>query len=440
MSYALDITEGQPAGHAARSCILGMRIGHQVGLGPAESSALFYSLLLKDLGCSSNASKVCYLFGSDDRATKSDLKTTDWTKFSSSLCYVARNVATEGSMARKASRFLAVATGGQKIARELVQIRCDRGATIARNLLLPELTAQAIHSLDEHWDGSGYPDCLEGSNIPLLARIMGLAQTAEVFWKKSGVDSACEMAINRAGTWFDPELVDVLLSLRGDSSFWTAMNVPDPASEAAKLEPADLAIAADEAALDRVAEGFAQVIDAKSPWTFCHSSGVAEITVGIAKLLGIEGRRLDILRRAALLHDIGKLGVSNQILDKPGKLTPEELAQMRLHTTYTQQILSRVNVFSGFAEMAASHHEKLDGRGYHRGISGDELSLEVRILSVADMFEALAAKRPYRKDLTREDAFAILARETGTGLCPSVVAALQHFVADSDFIPFQLAA
>ncbi len=137
--------------------------------------------------------------------------------------------------------------------------------------------------------------------------------------------------------------------------------------------------------------------------------------------MGINGQRLRVLRRAALLHDIGKLGVSNLILDKPSRLSDAEMTQMRLHTTYTYEILKRVQGFSEFAEMASAHHERLDGRGYHRGIAGSELDLEVKILGVADIYEALAAKRPYRQDLSKEEVMKVLDKQAGTGLCPSVV-------------------
>jgi HD-GYP domain-containing protein (c-di-GMP phosphodiesterase class II) len=432
LSYALDLVEGQPNGHAARSCILGMRIAREIGLPAYQMSALFYALLLKDLGCSSNASKVCYLFGADDRATKCDLKTTDWTSLKESMKYVA--------IFRKASRFAAVAAGGQKVARQLVQIRCQRGANIARSLGLPEIAAQAIHNLDEHFDGSGHPDGLAGEQIPLLARILNLAQTAEVFWQKGGAAAACDVAAERCGTWFDPQLTRALTSLRDDEELWHTLGNADPAATAAALEPQGDVVIADESTLDCVAEGFAQVIDAKSPWTFCHSAGVADISTGIASILGINGRRLANLRRAALLHDIGKLGVSNLILDKPGKLDPEELAAMRKHSTFTRQILERVTVFAPFAELAASHHERLDGRGYHRGIAGGDLGLETRILAVADIYEALAAKRPYRQDLTQDDVLNIIKKESGVALCPAIVSALNTFLAQSHFTPFQVAA
>lgn len=440
LSYALDITEGQPAGHAARTCMIGMHIARELDLSSELRSALFYGLLLKDLGCSSNASKVCTLFGADDRAAKRDLKTTDWCSTVDSACYIARNVRPEGSLMQKARRFVSVAVGGQSAARELVQIRCDRGANIARSLLLPELTAEAIQSLDEHWDGRGHPQGLAGEAIPLLSRIMGLAQTVEVFWHRDGVNAACEMALDRSGTWFDPELVELFVHLRNNRELAADMVSADPGHAVAAMEPIGLELPADEAALDRLAMGFSEVVDAKSPWTFQHSRGVADLAEGIAGVLGMDGRRLRRLRRAALLHDIGKLGVSNLILDKPGKLDAAELTIMRRHPAHTYEVLRRVKAFSEFADLAAGHHERLDGHGYHKGISGSHLGLEVRILAVADFYEALAARRPYRQDLTREEAITIIERDAGKGCCPSVVSALKTVLSTSQFAPHQVQA
>ncbi len=440
LSYALDITEGQPEGHAARSCMLGMWLAREMRLPTGSSSALFYGLLLKDLGCSSNASKMCYLFGSDERAAKRDIKIVDWSRVSRSIGYIARHVAPQGSILRKVTKFARVAIGGVKEAKELVALRCERGANIAKQLELPDETAAAIRALDEHWDGQGHPDGLAGEQIPVLGRILCLAQTAEVFVRQQGLDAAMEMARNRSGTWFDPGLVKIFLALRNDTKFWEEFQRSDPRQGVAAFEPTDQVRAADESSLDRIAHGFAQVIDAKSPWTFKHSEGVAEISVGIADVLGFDTAQCRYIRRAALLHDVGKLGISNLILDKPGKLTADEFTEMKKHSRYTYEILTRVDGFRGLADVASSHHERLDGKGYHRGLSAEQLSVPARILAVADIYEALAAKRTYRQDLAPQEVMEILTKNAGAGICPEVFAALKIWLARSAYRPVKLAA
>jgi putative nucleotidyltransferase with HDIG domain len=207
-----------------------------------------------------------------------------------------------------------------------------------------------------------------------------------------------------------------------------------------QFEPANCIVLADNNRLDRIAEGFAEVIDAKSPWTFRHSRGVAEISTGIGKMMGFAGEHLRMLNRAALLHDIGKLGVSNTILDKPGKLTHEEMEIVKRHPHHTYEILSRVKSFSKFADLAASHHERIDGKGYHRGLPGEQLSTSTRILAVADIYEALASKRPYRQDLSGDEVMTIMNKMLGNGICPHVFSALQAYISKDGFVPVKLAA
>jgi putative nucleotidyltransferase with HDIG domain len=364
----------------------------------------------------------------------------DWSRVSRSIGYIARHVAPQGSIFRKAAKFARVAIGGVKQAKELVALRCERGAKIAKELELPDATAEAIRALDEHWDGNGHPDGLEGEEIPLLARILGLAQTAEVFIRQHGLDAAMTMARQRSGTWFDPDLVKVFLNLKKDTAFWQELQDGDPRQRVTAFEPKDQVLAAHESSLDRIAQSFAQVIDAKSPWTFQHSAGVALISVGISEVMGFDQAECRYIRRAALLHDIGKLGISNLILDKPSKLTAEEMTEMRKHTRYTYDILMHVAGFRDLADLAASHHERLDGKGYHRGLSAEQLSKPARILAVSDMYEALAAKRPYRQDLTPEEVMSILTRNSGPGICPEVFAALKTWLNRSSYQPIKLAA
>lgn len=440
LSYALDITEGQPQGHAARTCMLGMRIAQEIRLGVDESSALFYALLLKDLGCSNNAARMCYLFGSDDQVTKREAKTINWVSTLKSLGYVVRNISRGKSPIEKIRHFARIVQGGQREARSLIELRCERGAAIARELAFPVLTADAIRNLDEHWDGHGHPAGLLGEQIPLLARVLSIAQTAEVFVSGFGLEVACDMARDRSATWFDPELVQLFLKIKNDREFWTRFHSETPAGATTTFEPGDRVLIADESQLDRIAQGFSKVIDAKSPWTFCHSEGVARISADVAQLMGYSTQEVRCIRRAALLHDIGKLGISNLILDKPAKLTPGELTVMGRHVLYTQQILSRVDGFKDLADLAASHHERLDGKGYHRGLSADQLGVPARILCIADIYEALTAKRPYRQDLTDEQVTTILDRNLTGGICPAVYEVLQGYLARGGYSPEQIAA
>ena len=428
MSFALDIVEGQPEGHIVRSCYIGMMVGERLGLTEEQRSALFYALLLKDAGCSSNASRVTALFDSDDFQAKRKMKTVDWSRLPRAALYAARTVSPEGALWTKARQLFAVGKQGPEVARQLVQIRCERGAEITQLMGFPEETARAIRSLDEHWDGAGHPDGLKRDEIPLLARICGLAQTVEVFYSAHGPASAEEMVRTRRKRWFDPHLSDMFLAEAREGRIWENLGSPDLTRALSKLEPADKTLEATPERLDLVARAFAQIIDAKSPFTYQHSEGVSDVAVAISEHMGLGPDEVRDQMRAGLLHDIGKLGVSNKILDKPGKLTSEEFAKIKEHPRLTQDILDRVAPFRNIVERSANHHEKLDGSGYHRGLTGESLDLPSRILTVSDIYDALTQERPYRAAMPVEKAMGILNEESGTKLCPESVAALQELV------------
>jgi putative nucleotidyltransferase with HDIG domain len=421
LSHALDITEGQPRGHAERTCLIAMRLAEHAGLDPATRSSLFHAALLKDAGCSSNAAKVAALYGADDADVKRDRKVTDHLRPADSVRHLVRNTAPGRSpldKARHLRRLIAHGSGGS---RGLTELRCERGAQVARYVGLDETAATAIRELDEHWDGRGYPYGRAGEEISIAGRILGLAQTAEVFWQAGGPAAACAVARERRGTWFDPALADALAAAEHDRALWDALTFGDVGA----LEPEDRLLLADDAGLDRVAEAFAQIVDAKSPYTARHSEGVAEITVLLSEALQLDRTEIRALRRAALLHDIGKLGVSNRILDKPGKLDADEWAAMRRHPELTLQILERVPAFAELARVAAAHHERLDGKGYFQGLTAAQLDLPCRILAVADVAEALSAERPYRAAQDPCTVLEIMRRDAGTGLDATVVAALE---------------
>lgn len=425
MSYALDITEGQPEGHATKSCLIAMRIAEEIDLPAEQRSSLFYGTLLKDAGCSSNAAKVCSLFGADDIEIKRSFKLQDLTSKVSALSYMIRNVASNQPLMQRAAKLVS-AIGQPNAGTELIQTRCSRGADIATKLGFDEDTAAVVRGLDEHWDGNGEPYGHAGDEIPLNARIACLAQTVEVFFRTYGLVPALEVARQRSGKWFDPTLVQALESVSSDLVFWETLDQADVRSALASRAPKENKISLDEDRLDAIAEGFADVIDAKSPWTSRHSYGVADAMIGILQEFGYDEESYRYWRRAALLHDIGKLGVSNQILDKPGRLTDEEFESVKRHVDYTRSILKHVPCFASFADDAAAHHEKLDGSGYGLGLTAEQLSREAKAMCVADIFDALSAKRPYREgQLSLDEVFDIMRHDAGTKICAESFEALQ---------------
>ena len=426
LSLSLDLTQGQPAGHAMRSALIGMRLADVLGLSAIDRRALFYAILLKDVGCSRNAAKMAYLFGADEHHVKHEGKLVDWSRAGEKIKYVWRTCAPGGTVIDKLLRIGALAKSGPRGERMIVEVRCERGAAIARELEFPAATSEAIRALDELWNGKGHPRGLKREQIPLLARICNLAQTVEIFFRTYGRQAALDMLSERRGSWFDPALVDVLLLLKDDEAFWTELACDNPAAALARWETQDGRTIADDTYIDRVADTFASVVDAKSPWTYQHSSRVADVAECMAREFGVDDALRRDVRRAGLLHDIGKLGVSSLVLDKPGKLDDDEWIQLRLHALYSQQILAQLPAFALLSDVASAHHERLDGRGYHRGVPADRLHWVSRVLAVADIYEALSANRPYRAGMPWEKIQTILREERGRGLDAECVDALER--------------
>ncbi len=238
LSYALDVAEGQPPGHAIRSCLIGMRLAAELELSATERSDLFYALLLKDAGCSANANRMALLFATDDRAAKATSKLVDWTDRRAAFMWSLRTAAPGAALRHRLQVLRSIGEEGD-VTRKFMEARCERGAEIARMLFLSEQTATAIRSLDEHWDGRGMPDGLRGEEIPLAARILCLAQTVEVFHSSRGLKAARAVARTRRGRWFDPRLVDAFERFCGDRDFWAALESPG----VSEWEPPDRALA-----------------------------------------------------------------------------------------------------------------------------------------------------------------------------------------------------
>ncbi|WP_240538322.1 HD-GYP domain-containing protein [Rhodoferax sp. PAMC 29310] len=309
-----------------------------------------------------------------------------------------------------------ILTNGDDIAQELIQTRCTRGADIARQLRFSEGVAQGIHSLDEHWNGQGRPMALQGDAIPVYARIALMSQVIDLINGSDGRDAALREVRQRSGKWFDPNLVDTLLAVAEDKAFWTMLNSPEVESRVFAMEPGDQESELDEDYLDDIAEAFGKVVDAKSPYTAGHSARVGLYTALLGESLGLPESRRRWLKRGALLHDMGKLGVSNTILDKPGKLDDAEWAAVRRHASYTQTILGQINIFEELARVSSAHHERLDGKGYSLGLKDAEIALETRIITMADIFDAITAVRPYRGAIPVEKTLLIMAETVGTAI------------------------
>jgi putative nucleotidyltransferase with HDIG domain len=346
LSFAIDLTDGAVHGHALRTCLLGMRIAEEAGLTPEEKSSLYYALLLKDIGNE-----------------------------------------------------------------EMIGLRCDRGASIVSKLGMGPLAAEAVRNLEEHWDGSGYPKRARGKRIPLLARVCAVAQHLDVFSTGRSPSVAIETLEQWSGTWFDPELVQAALSLNRRGVLWTYCRASD-SHELTRAAVLDLdprkRQRLDDRQIDLICEAFADVVDAKSHFTFRHSVGVAELARGIAKNLGLRQDRIRLVRRAALLHDIGKLSVANTILDKKTRLTEAEWKVVERHPGLTRRILEQIGPFREIAIVAGEHHEKLDGSGYPKHLIAADLSIEARIIAVADVYGALSEDRPYRAGLRYEEILPIM--------------------------------
>ena len=425
-SYALDITEGQPEGHSLRCCWIGSRIGREIGLADAERHALFYTLLLKDLGCSSNAARICELYQADDRAFKQGYKTVG-TSLAATLFFIFSRTAARAPWRQRAAAVGNILKNGDSIAQDLILARCTKGADIARSLRFDESVCEGIYHLDEHWDGSGRPGHLKGHAIPLFSRIALLTQIADVFYQHAGAQAALDELERRAGVWLDPELVTVACKLGAHPGFWSDLSATVLDARVATLAPPSEAIRVDDDYLDSIAKAFGEVIDAKSPFTAGHSSRVADIASHICGSLGLSPQRSKTVRRAAYLHDVGKLGVSNAILDKPASLNDAEWKEMREHAEHTRTILGRIGPLTALANIAAAHHERLDGAGYPLGLKDREVRLETRIITACDFYDALTAERPYRKAMPAEQAIAIMQQEVGKALDPACFAAISEY-------------
>lgn len=432
LSRALDLAEGQLPGHTVRSCVIGMHLGASAGLDDSQLAELYHALLLKDLGCTANAARIAALFGADDQRLKARLRLVNWDD-RRRLAREAWRLTKRGApFVSRLGAFVSIARQ-DRLLRSLIAVRAERGAEIAERLGFPSGTVDGIRSLDEHWDGRGHPTGMQGEAIPIVARVMSIAQTTEMFLVRDGTTPATTMLRERRGRWFDPTLADHAIALLRDDQFCDALLRPEVEQHVLSLMPSAHAHTVDDDGLDLIAQAFAEVVDAKSPYTVGNSARVAHCARAVGVRLGFDAGTQRQLYRAGLLRDLGMLGVSSHIVEKAGPLTFTERAEIEQHPLHTWEVLRRAPGLSTFALLASEHHEKLDGTGYPWRRTEEELEAPARVLVVSDVFVAAMGNRAFREGLTAMDALSILDAQRGLRLDADIVDALAACVGAGEF-------
>ncbi|HVR04288.1 MAG TPA: HD domain-containing phosphohydrolase [Polyangia bacterium] len=405
LSLATDLGAGNPPESALRTAVIAARLGERLGLVGDALRDVYYTALLRYLGCSGFAHEEAALAGGDDLAYLATFQSADPARAAEIIGLALRELARSEPLhvrAHAVVRFLSQPRGYAELARA----HCDQATALAATLGVGPGVVSALGEMYERFDGRGAPRALAGREIALPARVLSLAQALEVHARTGGPAAALAVARERRGAQFDPELVDAFLAAaRPVLDIVTAPSAWQPFLDAEPAPPLTL----DEASLDDVALAFARYVDLKSPFTLAHSTGVARLAGEAATRAGLGDDDARLLRRAALLHDLGRVSVPNGVWDKTGPLDSGERERVRQHAYHGARVLVQAPGLEPLAALVASHHERLDGGGYHRGVGGAALAPAARLLAAADVYHALTEARAHRAALTPEAA----ARELG---------------------------
>jgi HD-GYP domain-containing protein (c-di-GMP phosphodiesterase class II) len=409
-SLGTDLGLGQPMEHVLRSWRIAAGLGDRIGLDESERAALYYVALLAWVGCVADSYEVATWFG-DDIAFRADGFEVDLAGLPM-LGFMLRHVGA-GSPAlhrlRLASKI--IATRGQAVQRELTS-HCISTAHLAERFALGPDVREPLKQMFARWDGKGVPPTLRGDQIALSIRLFHVADVVEVHYHRHGVDAAIEIARERRGTQFDPTIVDEfcrhahdLLPTTEEETDWIALIDAEPG----------LRTRLTEAEIDNALEAVADFTDLRSPYFAGHSRGVADLAAAAAHEMDLPEPEVVLTRRAGLLHDIGSHGIPTTIWDKPGPLTTAERERVRLHPYYTERMLARPAILAQLGAIAASHHERLDGSGYHRAHSGAAVPMAGKLIAAADTYHAMTEPRAYRPAMPAETAAKELRREVTPG-------------------------
>ena len=408
LSLGTDLGLGQPMEHMVRACLVALRLGEQLGLDESQRTVVYYSGLLAWVGCHTDAYEQAKWLG-DDLAVKRDAHYGyDLGRMGPATAFMLKHIGGAGRPLLERARVSVGFLGdGRRSLEALAENHYLATDELAQKLGLGEDVREALRQSYERWDGKGAFG-LKGADIAIASRLINLADVVEVFRRTAGVDAAMAVARERSGTQFDPQLVEVfcdqapmLFSDLDDATSWDLVIDAEPS----------LGQTLPDEKLDDALGAIGEFAELKSPWRMGHATAVAELAAEAARTAGLPTGDVMTLRRSALVEDLGHLGVSNAIWDKQGTLSPSELERVRLHPYLTERMLSFSPALAPLGTLAALHHERLDGSGYPRGLSGDAISPAGRVLAAADVYQALIESRPHRPARSPEAAASELRAE-----------------------------
>jgi HD-GYP domain-containing protein (c-di-GMP phosphodiesterase class II) len=409
LSVATDLGMGQEPEKAVRACVLATELARASGLPEAEVRDVYYTSMLQHLGCTASAHELTHLFG-DDRTVLAEAEHTDETSLRGTIEMLA--LVGRGTGMRRAQYLGRVMAAGKQGNTAILRSVCEVGTRMAERLHLGDGVALALRDSTEAWDGRGGAFGRSAEEIALPARYSLLCNQAVIFDRLGGPDAAVEMVRERAGRWFDPALADTFVRLGPD--LLRRLADADVWHEVLEIEPTPVKCAP-SSQVDEIARVFADMVDLKSSFTIGHCSAVAQLAVAAAGRIGLSADRVTVLRRAGLLHDLGRVAVSGAVWEQPRSLTTSQWEQVRLHPYQTERILRRSSALAELAGIAGMHHERQDGSGYHHGLGGAAIPPEAQLLAAADAFQAMTQDRPHRPAMAPEAAAGQLEAEAEAG-------------------------
>lgn len=400
LSLATDLGMGQPMDHALRRCLLAVRLGEALGLGATELRDVYYVALVCSVGCTIKLQDFTPWFR-DEIAAAAQAATLDPRQPLDDLMFALRHVGQGFPPLRRAQKVVSALTFGERELRRSSVACHEICRTFGEMLGLEPSIQQALGQMHERWDGRGAPAGLKGEEKALASRIAHIARDVEIFHRLGGIEAATAAVRQRARKVYDPRIAQLfcqqasqLLQRIQEEPIWEAVLSAEPSPQRWL----------DEEAFDAACQGMAYFADVKSPYTTSHSTEVAKLAGAAAHRCGLTETEAVSVRRAGLLHDLGRIGVPIGVWHKSAPLTQAEWERVRLHPYLTERVLARSAALGHLGSIAALHHERLDGSGYHRGLASPSIPMGARILAAADFFHTKIEPRPHRPELTPEAA------------------------------------